>query len=82
MVLLDIGLPTLNGIEVAKRISKVSHGSKVIVLAMESNADVVRVAFEQRSASIRPEKLMLLLNFCLLFNALRGERFVSSGLRE
>jgi DNA-binding NarL/FixJ family response regulator len=44
LVLLDIGLPTLNGIEAARRIRKLSPESKIIFLSQESSDDVVQEA--------------------------------------
>ena len=40
LVLLDIGLPTLNGIEAAKRIRKCSPTSKIIFLTQENDPDI------------------------------------------
>ena len=44
LILLDIGLPKLNGIEAARRIRKVSLGSKILFVSQESSADAVRGA--------------------------------------
>ena len=44
LILLDIGLPTLNGIEAARRIRKVSPNSKIIFVSQESSADIVQEA--------------------------------------
>lgn len=41
LILLDIGLPTLNGIEAARRIRKLAPESKIIFLSQESSADIV-----------------------------------------
>jgi len=45
LILLDIGLQTLNGIEAARRIRKLSPESKIIFVTQESSADVVQEAF-------------------------------------
>jgi DNA-binding NarL/FixJ family response regulator len=45
LILLDIGLPTLNGIEAARRIRKLAPESKIIFLSQESSAEMVREAF-------------------------------------
>jgi DNA-binding NarL/FixJ family response regulator len=45
LILLDIGLPKLNGIEAARRISKVSPGSKILFVSQESSVDLVQEAF-------------------------------------
>ena len=44
LIVLDIGLPTLNGIEAARRIREVSTESKILFISQESSADVVRKA--------------------------------------
>jgi len=44
LIVLDIGLPSLNGIEVARRIRKLSTESKILFVSQESSADVVREA--------------------------------------
>jgi DNA-binding NarL/FixJ family response regulator len=44
LIVLDIGLPSLNGIEVARQIRKLSPKSKILFLSQESSADVVREA--------------------------------------
>jgi DNA-binding response OmpR family regulator len=44
LIVLDIGLPSLNGIEVARQIRKVSPKSKILFVSQESSADVVQEA--------------------------------------
>jgi DNA-binding NarL/FixJ family response regulator len=44
LILLDIGLPTLNGIEAARRIRKLSPESTIVFVSQESSADVVQEA--------------------------------------
>ena len=44
LIVLDIGLPTLNGIEAARRIRKLSPESKILFVSQESSADVVQEA--------------------------------------
>ena len=44
LILLDIGLPNLNGIEAARRIHKLSPETKILFVSQESSADVVREA--------------------------------------
>jgi DNA-binding NarL/FixJ family response regulator len=41
LILLDIGLPSLNGIEAARQIRKLSPNSKILFLSQESSADIV-----------------------------------------
>jgi DNA-binding NarL/FixJ family response regulator len=44
LVLLDIGLPTLNGIEAARQIRRLAPESKIIFVTQESSDDVVEEA--------------------------------------
>ena len=44
LILLDIGLPTLNGIEAARQIRKLSPESTIVFVSQESSADVVHEA--------------------------------------
>jgi DNA-binding NarL/FixJ family response regulator len=44
LIVLDIGLPSLNGIEAARRIRKLSAGSRILFVSQESSADVVQEA--------------------------------------
>jgi DNA-binding NarL/FixJ family response regulator len=44
VILLDIGLPKLNGIEAARRIRTLAPNSKIIFLTQESSPEVVREA--------------------------------------
>jgi DNA-binding NarL/FixJ family response regulator len=44
LILLDIGLPKLNGIEAARRIRKVSPLSRIVFVSQESSADVIEEA--------------------------------------
>ena len=45
LIVLDIGLPSLNGIEAARRIRKLSPDSKILFLSQESSTDMVRESF-------------------------------------
>ena len=44
LILLDIGLPTMNGIEAAQRIRALIPNAKIIFLSQETSADVVEEA--------------------------------------
>jgi DNA-binding NarL/FixJ family response regulator len=45
LILMDIGLPTLSGIEAARQIHKLVPESKIIFVTSESSRDVVEQAF-------------------------------------
>jgi DNA-binding NarL/FixJ family response regulator len=44
LIVLDIGLPKLNGIEAARRIQKLSPRSKIVFVSQESSAEIVQEA--------------------------------------
>ena len=44
LVLLDIGLPKLNGLEVARRIRELAPQSKILFVSQESSSDLVQEA--------------------------------------
>jgi DNA-binding NarL/FixJ family response regulator len=50
LILLDIGLPGLNGIEAARQIRKVASAARIIFLTQECAPDVVKEAFSLGAA--------------------------------
>ena len=46
LILLDIGLPSVNGIEAGRQIREVSPNSKILFVTLESSADVVQEALQ------------------------------------
>jgi CheY-like chemotaxis protein len=47
LILLDIGLPTISGIEAARRIRKVAPKSKILFCSQEGDVDVARMALSE-----------------------------------
>jgi len=46
LILLDIGLPGINGIEVARQIGGIARKARIIFLTQESSPEVVQEAFD------------------------------------
>src|SRR6516165_1428482 len=44
LILLDLGLPSLNGMEAARRIRELSPNSKILFLSQDSSAEIVQEA--------------------------------------
>ena len=80
LILLDIGLPGLNGIDAARRIGKHAPNTRIIFLTQESSADVVREAFGLGAwgyvAKVQAGQELLLA----VESVMQGKRFISSGL--
>jgi DNA-binding NarL/FixJ family response regulator len=80
LILLDIGLPSLNGIEAARRIRKLSSKSKILFVSQESSVDVVQETFSLGALGYivkthaGSELLAAVEAVC------QGRRFVSAGL--
>ena len=81
LILLDIALPKLNGIEAAWRIRQLSPSSKIVFLSQNNDRDVVREALSTGAlgyvCKIDAEGELLLAVDAVL----RGEQFVSSSLK-
>jgi len=76
LILLDIGLPKINGIEAARRIQELAPRSKILFVSQELSAEVVQVAFSA-GASGYVVKVDVGTELLIAVEAvLRGKRFV------
>lgn len=80
LIVLDVGLPTLNGIEVARRIRKVAPQSKILFVSQESSADVVEEALSLGSAGYLVKAYAGSELLAAVEAVRRGRRFVGAGL--
>src|SRR5271167_4955871 len=80
LILLDIGLPTLNGIEAARRIRKLSPESKILFVSQESSADVVQEALGLGAAGYVFKAQAGSELLAAVETVLQGKQFVSSQL--
>ncbi|MGA7292924.1 MAG: response regulator transcription factor [Terriglobales bacterium] len=80
LILLDIGLPTLNGIEGARQIHKLVPESKIIFVSQESSPDVVQetLSLGARGYVLKTRAASDLL--AAVDAVLAGKQFVSDGL--
>jgi DNA-binding NarL/FixJ family response regulator len=81
LIVLDIGLPKLSGIEAAKRICQVSPSSKIVFLSQNHDLDVVRAALGTGALGyvLKTDARRELLP--AVDAVLRSRQFVSSSLQ-
>jgi DNA-binding NarL/FixJ family response regulator len=82
LILLDIGLPGLNGLEAANRIRQVAPDSRIIFLTQNGDKNVVRAALKSgaRGYVLKTDAGSELLT--AVARVLEGDDFVSSGFDE
>ena len=80
LVLLDIGLPTLNGIEAARRIRKVSPASRILFVSENRSADIAEEALSTGASGyvVKSDTGSELLP--AVKAVLEGKRFISASL--
>ena len=76
LIVLDIGLPKLNGIEAARRIRELAPQSKILFVSQESSVEVVQAVFSLGASGyvVKMDAGSELLT--AVYAVLRGERFV------
>jgi DNA-binding NarL/FixJ family response regulator len=76
LIVLDLSIPKLNGLEAARRIRALSPKSKIIIASLESSADFVREALRSGAAGyvIKAESFNQLLP--AIEAVLQGKRWV------
>ena len=80
LIVLDIGLPKLNGIEAAARIAKLSPGSRVLFLSQDNDSGTVQAAFETGALGYVHKLSASDELLSAVAALLQGHRFVSSGI--
>ena len=80
VVLLDIGLPRLNGIEAGVRIRRVAPDAKILYLSQESDSDIVAAALQlgARGYILKSDAARDLVE--ALHTVVQGKKFISSGV--
>ena len=82
LILLDIGLPTLNGIEAARQIRKFAPSSKIIFVSQESSADVVQEALSLGVCGYVVKSQAQSDLLAAVYTALEGGQFLSGRLSQ
>jgi DNA-binding NarL/FixJ family response regulator len=80
LIVLDIGLPRLNGIEVARRIRKLSPESEMLFVSQESSVDVVQEALRTGALGYVVKTHAGIELLAAVEAVRRGEQFISGGV--
>ncbi len=80
LILLDIGLPTLNGIEAARKIRKLAPESKIIFVTQESFADVLQEALSTGAQGYVLKARAGIDLIAAVEAVIEGRQFLSSSL--
>jgi DNA-binding NarL/FixJ family response regulator len=80
LIVLDIGLPTLNGIEAARRIRKLSPDSKILFVSQENSPDVVHGVLSLGALGYVVKSHAGRELLAAVATVLEDRQFVSSGL--
>ena len=81
LIVLDIGLPGLNGLEAARRIRKLSPRSTILFLSQESSPDIVQEALCLGGLGYVIKSNAAVDLLIAVEAVLRNEQFVSSALK-
>jgi DNA-binding NarL/FixJ family response regulator len=82
LILLDIGLPSLNGIEAARRMCDLATKSKIVFLSQESSADIVRRALSLGAMGYVAKSNVGSDLLAAVKAIVQGKQFVSPGLAD
>jgi DNA-binding NarL/FixJ family response regulator len=80
VILLDIGLPKLNGIAAARQILEAAPNSKILFLTQETSADVVQEAMSLGAFGYVAKAKAATELVKAIETVLSGQRFISSDL--
>ena len=80
LILLDIGLPKLNGIAVARQIRDLSPRSRIIFVSQESSTDIVQEALSLGTCGYVAKSQAQSDLLAAVDAVLEGRQFVSGGL--
>ena len=81
LVLLDIDLPDMNGIELARRLQIVAPITKIIFMTAESSPEIVNAALSSGAAGYMLKSQIVGELLPALKSVFAGNRFISQGIR-
>jgi len=82
LILLDIDLPTLNGIEAARRIRERSRKSKILFASVEQSPEIVREAFDTGAMAYVCKADAVIDLLPAVDMVLQGKQFVSASRKS
>ncbi len=80
LIILDLGLPKLNGLEAARQIRKCTPASRILIVSQESSADIAHEAFSMGVLGYVVKSFAGSELLPAVESVLRGDRFISTGL--
>ena len=80
LILLDVGLPKLNGVEAAHRISRLVPVAKILFVSQENDTDVIAAALSDGAEGYLRKQNAVSQPLSAVETVLRGDRFVSEEL--
>ena len=80
LILLDIGLPKLNGIAAARQIRELAPQSKIIFVTQETSADIVKEAIGLGAMGYVVKTKVQSELLKAIDSVLDGQQFIGSGL--
>ena len=78
LVLMDIGLPILNGLDAARRIGNLVPSSKIVFLTLETDIDVVQEAYRSGARGYVAKQQARTELLAVLAAVLQGKPFATS----
>lgn len=82
IVVLDIGLPLLNGIDAARQIRERAPQSRIVMLTQQTGKPYIRKAFEAGATAYVVKQSASRELSGAIDQAMRGERYVSESIRD
>jgi DNA-binding NarL/FixJ family response regulator len=82
LILLDISMPALNGIDAARQLRKIVPSSKLIFLTMHGDSDYVTEAFRAGASGYLLKRAAASELLSALHEVLKGHRYVSPHVGE
>jgi DNA-binding NarL/FixJ family response regulator len=82
LIVLDIGLPTINGIEAARRMHTAAPDSKILFLSENRSVEIAEEAFRTGAVGFVVKSTAAQGLLPALDAVLQGDRFVGSGLAD